>query len=195
MPVQLCHHVKEDGISCHSPAMRGEGYCYFHVRYKGRPLRTWRNRHHLFGWRFTPRSLSSLPAIQASLKKVEMALAAGCADPQRARLIRYGLQQMAANARYMEAKKAAKTAKPSRSGSHPDRAGGPINPNNSIFCDNSFKTNSLPVDSPQATDSTGAQGEGIHLVGSSGIASKGKSAPSKRSPASGATMKFPRSPG
>jgi len=25
MPAELCHHVKEDGISCHSPALRGLG--------------------------------------------------------------------------------------------------------------------------------------------------------------------------
>ena len=81
MPVELCHHVKEDGISCHSPALRGLGYCHFHLRYKGHRLRTWRNRHRICGWHFTKRSVSSLYAIAANLKRVEMALAGGCSDP------------------------------------------------------------------------------------------------------------------
>lgn len=178
MPVELCHHVKEDGISCHSPALRGEGYCYFHVRYKGHPLRTWRNLRRLCGWHFTRRSMSSLSGIEAHLKRVEMALASGCPDPQRARLIRYGLRQMATNARYMEAMEAGKT-----------QTGASINHGDSIFCDNSFKMNSVRRNSPQATDSKSAKWKGIHLISTQ----KGKSVPSKRSPASSATMKSPRS--
>ena len=32
-PVKHCRHVKEDGIACGSPALRGENYCHFHLRY------------------------------------------------------------------------------------------------------------------------------------------------------------------
>jgi len=109
MPVELCHHVKEDGISCQSPALRGLGYCHFHLRYKGHRLRTWRNRQRIGGRHFTKKSVSSQYAIAANLKRVEMALSGGCSDPGRVRLIGYGLRQMAADARYMEATKAAKT--------------------------------------------------------------------------------------
>ena len=27
-----CRHIKTDGKKCHSPAMRGSAYCYFHSR-------------------------------------------------------------------------------------------------------------------------------------------------------------------
>jgi hypothetical protein len=100
MKVELCHHVKEDGISCHSPALRGRGYCFFHLRYKGYPLRTWRNRHRIGGWRFKPSMAHNLKAVEASLKRVEIALSSGnCVDPERARIIRYGLRLMAADLR------------------------------------------------------------------------------------------------
>jgi hypothetical protein len=33
MSVKLCQHRKEDGIPCYSPALHGQGYCYFHLRY------------------------------------------------------------------------------------------------------------------------------------------------------------------
>jgi hypothetical protein len=32
-PVKHCRHVKEDGIAWGSPAMHGQSYCYFHLRY------------------------------------------------------------------------------------------------------------------------------------------------------------------
>ncbi len=103
MPVKLCQHVKEDGISCHSPAVSGLGYCYFHLRYKGRRLRTWRNRLQIAGLRF-PLSMANDPnAIQVRQKQVNMALSDGNADAKRLRLVRWGLQMMASNLRNAEA--------------------------------------------------------------------------------------------
>ena len=32
MLVKLCHHLKEDGIICQCPALRGRIYCYAHFR-------------------------------------------------------------------------------------------------------------------------------------------------------------------
>jgi hypothetical protein len=156
--------VKEDGISCHSPALRGLGYCHFHLRYKGHRLRTWRNRQHLGGWHFTKRSMNSQYTIAANLKRVEMALAGGCSDPGRVRLIGYGLRQAAANLRYMEATKAAKTAPQPNSGKPQSRTGAHVKPDNSIFCDKSFGMNYVPRNSRQVIDSTGAQGRGTQLT-------------------------------
>ena len=164
MPVELCHHVKEDGISCHSPALRGLGYCHFHLRYKGQRLRTWRNRHRICGWHFTKRSVSSPYAIAANLKRVKMALAGGCSDPERVRLIRNGLRQMASNARYMEATKASKTAPQPAPGNRQARTGTPVNPDNSIFCDKPFDVNYMPRNSRQVIDSKGAGGRGTYLI-------------------------------
>ena len=133
MPVKLCHHVKEDGISCHSPALRGLGYCHFHLRYKGHRLRTWRNRQRIGGWHFGTRTMNSLNAIAANLKRVEIALAGDCSDPERARLIGYALRQAAANVRFMEATKASTMAKQPTRDELESRTGDPVNLDESIF--------------------------------------------------------------
>ena len=44
MSVKLCHYLKPDGITCHSPALRGRQYCYFHLRDLQRLLRRLRNQ-------------------------------------------------------------------------------------------------------------------------------------------------------
>ncbi len=101
--VKHCRHVKEDGIACGSPALRGQSYCHFHLRYKGYPLRTWNRR--LGGLHFTRSMAFNLKAAEANLKRVEKMLASGtCSDAQRAGLIRYALQMMVSNLRYMQAK-------------------------------------------------------------------------------------------
>jgi hypothetical protein len=79
-----CRHVKEDGIACHSPALSGESYCHFHLRYKGHRLRTWRARRIL-----AVRDLHLPPphdfgSILFSLNKVVQAIAAGRLDPDEA---------------------------------------------------------------------------------------------------------------
>ncbi|MGO9519588.1 MAG: hypothetical protein ACLPND_21330 [Candidatus Korobacteraceae bacterium] len=102
-PVKHCRHVKEDGIACGSPALRGQSYCHFHLRYKGYPLRAWPNKGRLGGWRLTRRTAFNLKAAEANLKRVEKMLASGtCSDAQRAGLIRYALQMMVSNLRYMQ---------------------------------------------------------------------------------------------
>ena len=100
--VKHCRHVKEDGIACGSPALRGQSYCHFHLRYKGYPLRTW-NRRRLAGLHFTRSMAFNLKAAQATLKRVEKLLSSGtCSDPKRAGLIRSALQMMVSNLRYMQ---------------------------------------------------------------------------------------------
>ncbi len=100
---RYCRHLKEDGIPCGSPPLRGERYCYFHLRYKGYPLRTWRYKPRLGGLHFTRRTVFSLKALQANLKRVEKMLASGaCPDPQRARIIRYALQMAISDLRYIQ---------------------------------------------------------------------------------------------
>lgn len=74
MPVKHCRHMKEDGISCHSPALRGESYCHFHLRYKGHRLRTWRGRRSGGLWALHLPPPDDLPSIQISLWKVMQAL-------------------------------------------------------------------------------------------------------------------------
>jgi len=102
--VNYCRHVKEDGIPCGSPPLRGENYCHFHLRYKGYPLRTWPNKRRLGGWHFTRGMALNLKALEAALKRVDRALSSGtCSDPKRAGMIRYALQMMVSDLRYMHA--------------------------------------------------------------------------------------------
>ena len=75
--VKHCRHVKEDGIACQSPAQRGESYCHFHVRYKGRPLRNWRARRTLRVNDLRLPPPEDFHAIQFSLNEVVQALTLG----------------------------------------------------------------------------------------------------------------------
>ena len=94
-----CRHVKEDGIACHSPALRGESYCYFHLCYKGHRLRTWRGRR-IPGVRDLhlppPDNFAS---ILFSLNEVIQALAAGRLDPDEAGRVLYELNLAGAKLR------------------------------------------------------------------------------------------------
>ena len=98
--VKHCRHLKEDGIACHSPALRGESYCHFHLRYKGHRLRTWRSRR-ILGVRDLhlppPHDFGS---IQFSLNEVIQALAAGRLDPDEAGRILHELDL--AGAKFVE---------------------------------------------------------------------------------------------
>ena len=79
-----CRHVKEDGIACGSPALRGESYCHFHLRYKGHRLRTWRARRRLTVSDLHLPAPDDIYAIQFSLNEVVQAVASGRLDDDEA---------------------------------------------------------------------------------------------------------------
>ena len=101
--IRLCKHVKEDGVSCGSPAVRGERYCCHHLRYKGYALRTWRVRDPQ-PWRLRLLPLTSLSAIQTNLDRVARAEDAGHLTPRTAGLMRYGLHLAASSLRFVESR-------------------------------------------------------------------------------------------
>jgi hypothetical protein len=39
MLIRTCDHLKEDGVYCDSPALRGQNFCYFHLNVRGRRLK------------------------------------------------------------------------------------------------------------------------------------------------------------
>jgi hypothetical protein len=114
--VKLCKHIKQDGVSCHSPALHGEGYCCHHLRYKGYPLRTWRIPYPE-PWRLRLAPLDSLSSIHVSLDRVDRAEAAGHLAARTAGLMRYGLQLAASNLRFMQDSRLA-----GRNGGAPNRS-------------------------------------------------------------------------
>jgi hypothetical protein len=155
-------------------------------RYKGRRLRTWRNRLQIAGLRCPLSMANDLDAIQATLKRVDLALSAGNVDAERLRLVRWGLQMMASNLRNAKAdrllyeqsqsnqlegiSKEKSAWKGSAGASQAMRqippvqlgeaTGAKIIPFNSIFYDKSQRFNQLPVNSRQLTDSKEAEGRG-----------------------------------
>jgi len=78
--IKHCRHVKEDGIACGSPPLRGESYCHFHLRYKGRRLRTWSGRRTLRVKDLHLPPAIDLHAIQLSLNELVRAVASGRLD-------------------------------------------------------------------------------------------------------------------
>ena len=96
MPFRTCAHLKQDGVLCGSPALRGKKLCYFHQRdhkrnqYAAGAIR----RADVLGPRL-PR-MKSLAEIQAALYEIVTALAAHRVPLQRAGARLFDLQQAAA---------------------------------------------------------------------------------------------------
>jgi hypothetical protein len=83
-----CRHILPKGTKCHSPALRGKVYCYFHDRLE---------RLEQDGQRFTQEPLCLPPledahGIQMALTLVLSALGSGRLDQRKAGLFLYGLQ-------------------------------------------------------------------------------------------------------
>jgi hypothetical protein len=95
MSYRTCDHLKEDGVSCGSPALRGKKLCYYHRRdYKRRQYAAAVIRHaDALGPRL-PR-MKSLIDIQAALDEVLNALAAHRVSHQRAGARLFDLQRAA----------------------------------------------------------------------------------------------------
>ncbi len=83
--IPQCHHIKDDGVRCGSPALRGKDLCYFHLR----QLRE-RPRLHL-------PLLEDRPSIQYAVTQVMRAVLEDRVDNQRLRLLLYALQVASMN--------------------------------------------------------------------------------------------------
>ena len=99
-----CRHIKTDGKKCHSPAMRGSAYCYFHAWPRRRPPATRLSaansaRHQ------APSPAGKIPeqlidtsrigthgAIHDALTQVIAALGSSRMSPRRAAVLLHGLQ-------------------------------------------------------------------------------------------------------
>ena|SRR5271165_788057 len=93
MSFRTCNHLKQDGVPCGSPALRGEKLCYYHQRdhrrsqYAAGAIR----RADVLGPRL-PR-MKSLADIQLALYEVLTALVARLVPLQRAGRILFDLEQ------------------------------------------------------------------------------------------------------
>ena len=93
MPFETCHHVKEDGIYCASPALRGRKFCYSHLMHRGRRLRRAlaQSRNEASPLILPP--LENLAAIRVALSEIVQALAGGQLEHRSAGLMLYAIQQ------------------------------------------------------------------------------------------------------
>ena len=99
--VKLCHHVKEDGVFCHCPAVGGRQYCYSHLRLRGQQMRMARAIAQRLSYQLVLPPLEDLNAVQAALTHVTAALVAGLLERRRAGHLLYALQQAAGNLRFL----------------------------------------------------------------------------------------------
>ena len=99
MPVKRCHYRKADGTSCQSPPLRGEKYCHQHLRFKGRPVRTWRGRRSDAPDRLLVPPPKDLRDLNVRLSRVAQAIARGEIDLDRARRVLYEFDRIGAKLR------------------------------------------------------------------------------------------------
>lgn len=90
-----CRHILPSGRKCHSPAMRGKAFCYFHMMDKRVPARanasTAKKKHSAEKPFDLPEILNGA-AIPTAIGCTLQALAAGRIAPRRASALLYGLQ-------------------------------------------------------------------------------------------------------
>ena len=108
MQVELCRHIKSNGIQCHAVALRDEHFCYFHKRLnEGHRLyrSTMAGKKRLMdrGFIIALPPLEDRVSVQLALSEVINALACNFIDSKRANALFFGLKLAAANAKGLEA--------------------------------------------------------------------------------------------
>ena len=107
MQYVTCHHVKEEGAYCGSPALRDRKYCYYHLMQRGRRLRRARAVRDNVPYRLEIQSLDNLYDVRAALTEIAQALAAGQLEARTAGKLLYAIQQVSATNRRIEQMEAA----------------------------------------------------------------------------------------
>src|SRR5271169_7001955 len=95
MSFETCSHVKEDGVYCDSPALRGRKYCYYHLMQRGRRLRLALAQGRNEPSQLILPPLENLGSMSVALSEIVQALAAGQLDHRSAGLMLYAIQQAA----------------------------------------------------------------------------------------------------
>lgn len=95
--IELCNHVKANGVCCDSPALKDEPYCFFHKSTRERTKRLRRAARLKLPLQLPV--LEDRETIQLAIGDVLNALLAGHIDHKTAGLLLYGLQTAAGNAK------------------------------------------------------------------------------------------------
>src|SRR5271157_3987068 len=92
--IRTCKHILDSDRFCRAPAMNKRDYCHVHLRLRQRLWRMARARRRMgSGLKLPP--LVDMQAVQVTAARVRTALAGGHMDRGSARLMFWGLQQMA----------------------------------------------------------------------------------------------------
>jgi len=104
MQVPVCRHIRANGLQCQAVALKSSVFCYFHQRLH-RTHRVYRNTivgHPSLerqGAIFDLGTLEDSVAIQIAISKTVNAIATNMIDLKHGRVLLYGLQLAASNAR------------------------------------------------------------------------------------------------
>ena len=102
MQYATCHHVKEDGIYCGSPALRDRKYCYYHLMQRARRLRRARALRDNQPYRLEIQSLDNPYAISIALSDISQAIASGQLEALAAGKLLYAIQLASSTNRRIE---------------------------------------------------------------------------------------------
>jgi hypothetical protein len=97
MELRTCDHLKEDGIYCQSPALKGRDYCYFHLNLRGRRLNMARNRALAADQPLDLPFPEDMHSVQVTLFEVVNALVNKRIDTKTAGIVLYAMQQASTN--------------------------------------------------------------------------------------------------
>ena len=83
-----CRHIKTNGVRCHSPALSGHAYCFFHAKIRGnlKPEKAASSQ----PMQFPP--LEDRRAVQIAVGQVIDAIASSRIDQRTASLLLYAIQ-------------------------------------------------------------------------------------------------------
>ena len=97
MELRTCDHLKEDGIYCQSPALKGRDYCYFHLNLRGRRLNMARTRALAADQPLDLPFPEDMHSVQVTLFEVVNALVNERIDTKTAGIVLYAMQQASTN--------------------------------------------------------------------------------------------------
>ena len=97
MSVPSCHHLKEDGVYCNSPALKGRDYCYFHLNLRGRQLKSAQARRRGASPALYLPFPEDMHAVQIGLAELMWALAQDRIETKKAWALLSMLQQASSN--------------------------------------------------------------------------------------------------
>src|SRR5216684_1608064 len=98
--IPQCRHIKQNGVCCGSPALRGHDFCYYHQNRREERRRQFAAKPYALGRAaFDLPTLEDINAVQVALEETIRAVLEDRIELKRAALALWGLQVASANAK------------------------------------------------------------------------------------------------